>query len=57
MTINFRPARPSDLTAIMAIEQAGFTPQEAATSASMQARIAAYPDTFIVAVAADQVLG
>lgn len=53
----FRPAQASDLAAIMAIETAGFSPAEAATKSSMQARIAAYPETFIVAVVADQVLG
>lgn len=54
---HFRPAQVSDLAAIMAIETAGFSPAEAATKSSMQARIAAYPETFIVAVVADQVQG
>ena len=39
----------SDLDAIMRIEHAGFTPQEAASRISMAARITNYPDTFIVA--------
>lgn len=51
MTIQFRNARPDDLPAIMAIENAGFTPDEAASAASMAARIAQYPETFIVAAA------
>lgn len=54
---HFRPVQASDLAAIMAIETAGFSPAEAATKSSMQARIAAYPETFIVAFVADQVLG
>lgn len=41
----------------MTIENVGFTPDEAATNAAMQARIAQYPDTFIVAVEQNQVLG
>lgn len=41
----------------MTIEQAGFTPDEAATQAAMQARIQAYPDTFIVAVVESHLAG
>ncbi|MFD1484876.1 GNAT family N-acetyltransferase [Lacticaseibacillus baoqingensis] len=41
----------------MAIENAGFTPEEAATTASMRERITQYPDTFIVAEAQGAVLG
>ncbi len=55
--IQFRSAQASDLTAIMAIENAGFTPEEAATTTSMAARIGQYPDTFIVAVAQGVVQG
>lgn len=57
MTINFRAAKLTDLAAIMAIEQQGFSPAEAATQASMRERILQYPETFIVATEADQVLG
>lgn len=57
MTLKFRSAQPADLTQIMRIENAGFTPDEAATQTAMQARIAQYPDTFIVAEENDQVLG
>jgi ribosomal protein S18 acetylase RimI-like enzyme len=55
--VTLRTAQPADLDAIMAIENAGFTPDEAATKASMQDRIAQYPDTFIVAVDHDQIIG
>lgn len=57
MTIQFRSAQSGDLSAIMAIENAGFTPDEAATEASMAARIAQYPDTFIVAIDNAQIQG
>lgn len=57
MSIHYRSAQLADLDAIMAIENAGFTPDEAATQAAMQARILQYPDTFIVATEADQLLG
>ena len=57
MTLKFRAAQPADLTPIMRIENAGFTPDEAATQTAMRARIAQYPDTFIVAEENDQVLG
>ncbi|WP_125711001.1 GNAT family N-acetyltransferase [Lacticaseibacillus porcinae] len=55
--IQFRQAQRDDLDAIMVIEHAGFTLDEAATQEAMQARIANYPDTFIVAVEAGQLLG
>ncbi|KRL47886.1 GNAT family N-acetyltransferase [Lacticaseibacillus manihotivorans] len=57
MTLKFRAAQPADLSQIMPIENAGFTPDEAATQTAMQARIAQYPDTFIVASEKNQVLG
>lgn len=41
----------------MAIERAGFTPAEAASPASMAARIARYPDTFITAWQSDVLVG
>ena len=47
----------SDLDAIMQIEHAGFTPQEAASRISMAARITNYPDTFIVARVANTIVG
>ncbi|MFC6180255.1 GNAT family N-acetyltransferase [Lactiplantibacillus daowaiensis] len=49
MTMTFAPAQAADLTEIMAIEQAGFTPDEAASETSMAQRIATISDTFIVA--------
>lgn len=41
----------------MTIEQAGFTPDEAASKAAMQDRIKAYPDTFIVAIVEQTLAG
>lgn len=57
MPIQFRPARPTDLQQIMTIENAGFTPEEAGSESSMRERIDLIPDTFIVAVDLDQLLG
>lgn len=57
MKLNFSAARMSDLDAIMQIEHAGFTPQEAASRISMAARITNYPDTFIVARVANTIVG
>lgn len=49
MDYTFGPAKAAQIDAIMHIEQAGFTPEEAASRAAMTQRIAAYSDTFIVA--------
>lgn len=49
MQLNFAPAQLSELSDIMAIEQAGFSPEEAATRSAMEERIKKIPDTFIVA--------
>lgn len=57
MSLTFQPARLTDLSAIMTIEQAGFTPAEAATGSSMAARITAYPETFLTAWQAGQLVG
>ncbi len=57
MKLNLSTARMSDLDAIMQIEHAGFTPQEAASRISMAARITNYPDTFIVARVANTIVG
>jgi ribosomal protein S18 acetylase RimI-like enzyme len=57
MALEFRNAQVADLPTIMTIENAGFTPDEAATEDSMRERIARIPDTFIVATEADQVCG
>ena len=43
------PAKPAELAAIMKIENAGFTPDEAASKKAMGERIKKIPDTFIVA--------
>ncbi|MQW22339.1 MULTISPECIES: GNAT family N-acetyltransferase [unclassified Lactococcus] len=55
--IEISPAKSSELTAIMAIENQGFSPAEAASPAAMQERIEKIPDTFLVAHEDDQVLG
>lgn len=49
MDYTFGPAKATQIDDIMHIEQAGFTPEEAASRAAMTQRIAAYSDTFIVA--------
>lgn len=49
MSIHFQPAQPADLTEIMTIENQGFTPEEAASEASMAERIQVISDTFITA--------
>ena len=49
MDLHYEPVRPDELLDIMKIENAGFSPAEAATTDAMQERISAYPDTFIVA--------
>lgn len=55
--LTFQPAQPVQLDAIMTIENQGFTPDEAATKASMAERIDRISDTFIVATLNQQVLG
>lgn len=58
MNLSFAPAEMSELSAIMAIEQAGFTPAEAASKSAMAERIKLISDTFIVAHdGAGQVVG
>lgn len=44
-----RPVRPGDLDQAAAIEQACFPPAEAATRQALAERIAAFPDSFLVA--------
>ncbi len=58
MKLHYQPARMDELVAIMVIEEAGFSPAEAATRTAMAERIRLYPDTFIVATdEANQVVG
>lgn len=57
LKLHFSTANLTDLDAIMRIEQAGFTPQEAASRSSMAARIIHYPDTFIVAQTGQTIAG
>jgi ribosomal protein S18 acetylase RimI-like enzyme len=52
-----RHVKNTDLPELLAIEQAGFTPEQAATEAAFRNRIATIPDTFLVAEANDQVAG
>lgn len=49
MRLTFAPAQASELKDIMEIENAGFTPAEAASPAAMRQRIKLIADTFIVA--------
>lgn len=42
MDLHYEPARPDELLDIMKIENAGFSPAEAATTDAMQERISAY---------------
>lgn len=55
--IEYHPAKPSELDQIIAIENQGFTKEEAASKSSMAERIAKISDTFIVASEGDRVLG
>jgi len=57
MTITINSAQPQDLTAIMTIENAGFSADEAATDTSMAERIRQIPDTFLVAKQGATVVG
>ncbi|WP_125582105.1 GNAT family N-acetyltransferase [Levilactobacillus cerevisiae] len=57
MTLTITPAQPQDLTQIMTIENAGFSPDEAASDASMAERIQLISDTFLVAKEGAEVLG
>lgn len=57
MTLQLRDARPADLAAIMAIEQQGFTPAEAASKDAMAERIRLIPDSFVVATENEKVVG
>lgn len=57
MTLTIKPAEPQDLDQIMTIENAGFSPAEAATRASMADRIRQIADTFLVAKQGATVVG
>ncbi|KRK35920.1 GNAT family N-acetyltransferase [Levilactobacillus parabrevis] len=57
MALTINPAQAADLSQIMTIEHAGFSPAEAATPASMAERIALIPDTFLVAKQGTTVVG
>ena len=51
MKMKFRQVQKSDLEAVVAIEQAGFSPAEAASASTFAARIENMAETFLVAVA------
>lgn len=57
MDLVMRAPRAADLAAIMRIERAGFSPDEAASEESMAERIRVIPDTFIVAEQAGAIAG
>ncbi|MGF2385678.1 GNAT family N-acetyltransferase [Lentilactobacillus otakiensis] len=58
MNLHFEHANLTELSEIMTIENAGFSPAEAATETAMKERISLYPDTFITAKSAeDQLVG
>lgn len=57
MNLEFRAPQMNDLDKLMEIENAGFTPEEAATSDSMAERIGKISDTFVVAEAAGRIVG
>ncbi|KRK40491.1 GNAT family N-acetyltransferase [Loigolactobacillus bifermentans] len=52
-----RHVKNTDLPELLAIEQAGFTPEQAATEAAFRNRITTIPDTFLIAEIRDQVAG
>lgn len=53
----FRQATQADLQTIIDIENAGFTPEEAATPEAMKSRIDIIPDSFIIAEYEGKVIG
>lgn len=55
--MQIRQVRPTDLAALIKIEQAGFTSAQAATTTAFKTRIATISDTFLVATEQDQVVG
>lgn len=58
MNLHFEDANLTELPEIMTIENAGFSPAEAATETAMKERISLYPDTFITAKnGEDQLVG
>ena len=57
MSILIRNVTPADLDGVCAVENAGFPPAEGATQAAFQYRISAFPQWFLVAEDAGQVVG
>lgn len=55
--MNIRHVTETDLEALVAIEQASFTPEEAATKEAFQERIQMISDSFFVAELAGEVVG
>lgn len=57
LSILIRNVTPADLDGVCAVENAGFPPAEGATRAAFQYRISAFPQWFLVAEDAGQVVG
>lgn len=57
MELVIRNVRATDLDAVCAVENAGFPPEEGASRAAFQFRIATFPQWFLVAERAGQVVG
>ena len=57
MTYKIRNVIPEDLDAVTALEAACFSPETAASRASMAYRIEAFPERFFVAEEAGQIIG
>ncbi|MFD0897017.1 GNAT family N-acetyltransferase [Loigolactobacillus binensis] len=55
--MQIRHVQANDLSTLIAIEKAGFSPAKAATPAAFKNRIANISDTFLVATKQDQVIG
>lgn len=57
MPYSIRYAGPEDLDAVTAVEQACFPPQEAATREAFALRLNTFPESFLVALDADRIIG
>ncbi|MFC6170327.1 GNAT family N-acetyltransferase [Loigolactobacillus jiayinensis] len=55
--MQIRHVMPSDLSQLIEIEKAGFSPAKAATATAFKTRIATISDTFLVATEHEQVIG
>ena len=55
--IKIRQARPEDLDALTAVEQAAFPAAEAASRAAFRLRLAQFPERFFAALDGDEIVG